>query len=774
MHQPPRRVGPALLLCALLAACSQPPAPLPDDESILPPGSPYANGAAYPWSDRLEEPVADPYAAGRDYPWQSPTAASTLEAQAVRSGLNELGDLPWTSATNGWGPVARNHSNGEQDVNDGRTLTIGGKTFAKGLGVHADSSVKYALNAQCSTFTASVGIDDEVGKRGRVTFQVLGDGRVLYTSPDVTGADSARAVFLNVIGVRELTLNVLKGTSTYYDHADWADARVMCQAPRPSGTVFMSDLAYTTATNNWGPVEIDASNGEQKQGDGRPLTIGQTAYTRGLGVHANSTITYDLGGVCQAFTAVVGIDDETQGRGSAAFTVYGDGRLLSSSGRVPAVLPGYEEPPVVVRADVTGVRELKLVVTDGGDGKSFDHADWADAKLYCNPGRMAGTTDASFGQQGHASVGGVDSVVEPDSAVVLLGADFSVKRVSAGGTLSGTGTVTVPGGTARALARQSNGTLVVVGEAKGAVVAVRYLPNLQPDPSFGTGGVKVIQYGEAVQVGETENSQTQPARSSANDVTVQPDGKIVLVGTLTQSVQPVPDHTDSTLDHLIARLNVDGTPDTTFGSSSKVTLKSPGYISSTCGELDDVMAAVALQPDGKIVAAGNSDCTGATDSLIVRLLPGGQLDQSFSTDGIAYPAPLGNYGDNIRALIVQPDGKVMIGGGTDRFQTSAFVSRLTPAGGPDGGVIFQIADEFYEQGTIYSLAGQADGKVVFGARSPNSQNLGRLNADLTLDTSFGIESSGYVTVTAPVTSVNIDPLGRIVGSGAADTVRVLP
>ncbi|WP_295820437.1 NPCBM/NEW2 domain-containing protein [uncultured Deinococcus sp.] len=767
MHRSPRRVLPTLLLSALLAACGQSPPPHPDDESVLPPGSPYANGAAYPWSDRLEAPVADPYAAGRDYPWSSPTAASTLDTQAVRSGVNELGDLPWTSATNFWGPVARNRSNGEQDVNDGRILTIGGKTYAKGLGVHADSSINYALNAQCSTFTASVGVDDEVGTRGRVTFQVVGDGRVLYTSPELTGVDAARAVTVAVTGVRELTLKVLKGANTYYDHADWAEARVMCQAPTPTGTVYVSDLAYTSATSNWGPVEIDASNGEQKQGDGRPLTIGQNVYARGLGVHANSTVTYDLGGACQAFTAVVGIDDETQGRGSAAFAVYGDGKLLYGSGRVPAVSPGTQEPPVIARADVTGVHALKLVVTDGGDGKTFDHADWADARLYCNPGRTAGTPDASFGLQGHATVGGVDSVVEPDSAVVLLGADFSVTRLSATGTLAGTGTVSVPGGTARALARQSNGTLVAVGEASGAVVAVRYLPNLQPDPSFGTGGVVVRQYGDTV--------NSVPAKSLATDVAVQSDGKVVLVGTLSRAYQPYPDDNQSTLDHLIARLNPDGTPDTGFGASGTIALATSAVSSTTCGELEDVMSAVAIQADGKIVATGNSDCTGGYIPLILRVGSTGQLDPSFSGDGLAYASVVsGGYGDFIRAVVIQPDGRIVIGGATERFQTAAFVERLTQAGAPDGGRTFQIADEFYEQGSIFSLAAQADGKIVFGARSPNSQNLGRLNADLTLDTAFGSQSSGYVTVTEAITSVNVDPLGRIVGSGPSGTVRVLP
>ncbi|THF85839.1 hypothetical protein E7T09_15085 [Deinococcus sp. KSM4-11] len=762
MTRPPAHLPLALLFTGLLAACSQTPAPSTDE--ALPPGSPYANGASYPWSDRLEAPVADPYAAGRDYPWTSPTASSVLDAQGLNSGVNYLSDLPWTSASNFWGPVARDRSNGEQDVNDGHTLTLGGQTFAKGLGVHADSTIKYALNAQCSTFSASIGIDDEVGKLGRASFQVLGDGKVLATSAELTGTDSAKALSVNVSGVKELTLNVLKGATTYYDHADWADAKVTCQALEPSGTVYVSDLAYTSATNGWGPVEIDRSNGEQKQFDGRPLTVNGDVFAKGLGVHSGSAITYGLGGACQAFVSGIAIDDETQGRGTVMFQVYGDGRKLFES---PTLGGNFGTPLNRVAVDLTGVQQLRLVVTDAGDGKSFDHADWVDAKLACTPAGTSGATDPAFGTNGHANVGSVDSVVEPGNSVVLLGKDFSVKRLSSAGTVSAAGAVSVPGGTASAIARQANGNLVAVGQANNMVVVVRYLPTLQPDPSFGTGGVKVMQYGVMV--------NDVPAASSARDVTVQADGKVVLVGTSTESYLDY-DVPGSTLDYLIARLNVDGLPDPTFGQDGKFTLSSSSYTDCLPKELDDLMTAVAVQADGRIVAAGNSDCVGGYVPTVLRLTADGKLDPTFSGDGIAFASPQGDngYGDFTRALLVQPDGKIVIGGATQRFQTTAFIGRLTAAGEPDGGLVFQIADNFYDVGSVYSLARQNDGKIVFGALSPNLRHLGRLNADLTLDTSFGGLGTGYLYLDTAVTSVNIDPVGRIVASGTTDTVRVLP
>ena len=68
--------------------------------------------------------------------------------------------------TNGWGPVEKDKSNGENGAGDGHTLTLNGITYTKGLGAHAASDVRYALAANCTRFKASVGIDDEVGHSG--------------------------------------------------------------------------------------------------------------------------------------------------------------------------------------------------------------------------------------------------------------------------------------------------------------------------------------------------------------------------------------------------------------------------------------------------------------------------------------------------------------------------------------------------------------------------------------------------------------------------------
>jgi alpha-galactosidase len=152
------------------------------------------------------------------------------------------------------------------------------------------------------------------------------------------------------------------------------------EPPLPSGRVYLSDLRWTYATNGFGPVELDQSNGEDEALDGGPIRLRGAAYARGLGVHGPSLIRYRLGQACTRFSAEVGIDDETDGRGSAQFEVWADGERLFSSG----VLTGTSAP-APVSVEVTGRRELRLFVGVGGDGFELDHTVWADAVLDCAP-----------------------------------------------------------------------------------------------------------------------------------------------------------------------------------------------------------------------------------------------------------------------------------------------------------------------------------------------------------------------------------------------------
>ncbi|MGW1895624.1 NPCBM/NEW2 domain-containing protein [Streptomyces sp. NPDC002004] len=146
----------------------------------------------------------------------------------------------------------------------------------------------------------------------------------------------------------------------------------------PTGTSYLGDLPWMSASSGWGPVERNTSNGESSAGDGHPITVGGTVYAHGLGVHADSAVDYYTGGACTKVTAEVGVDDEKGDKGTVAFEIWADGRKAASTDVLTNAMPGRP-----VSADVSGARVVRLVVTDGGDGIDSDHADWADAKLVC-------------------------------------------------------------------------------------------------------------------------------------------------------------------------------------------------------------------------------------------------------------------------------------------------------------------------------------------------------------------------------------------------------
>ncbi|AHH96213.1 NPCBM/NEW2 domain-containing protein [Kutzneria albida] len=150
-------------------------------------------------------------------------------------------------------------------------------------------------------------------------------------------------------------------------------------APQPGGTSGLGDDQWISADNGWGPVERNTSNGEQGAGDGHPMKIGGVSYAKGLGVHAPSTVEYYLGGRCTSVRSTVGLDDEANGNGSVSFEVWADGRKVADSGVLRAGSGGK-----ALTADLTGASLLRLVVTDGGDGNTYDHADWAGAELTCS------------------------------------------------------------------------------------------------------------------------------------------------------------------------------------------------------------------------------------------------------------------------------------------------------------------------------------------------------------------------------------------------------
>ncbi|NJL20459.1 MAG: hypothetical protein HC895_06010 [Leptolyngbyaceae cyanobacterium SM1_3_5] len=174
-----------------------------------------------------------------------------VKVEAFKAVLPDLSDLNWTSATNGWGPVERDRANGEQGAGDGGILTLNGVTYARGLGVHANSEITYALNGSYSRFLSDVGINDSVGSNGSVVFQVWADGTRLFESGVMTGNSATRAVDVDLTGRQTLRLVVTDaGNGANYDHANWAGAQLVADTTPPTADTTPPSATLAAASLN--------------------------------------------------------------------------------------------------------------------------------------------------------------------------------------------------------------------------------------------------------------------------------------------------------------------------------------------------------------------------------------------------------------------------------------------------------------------------------------------------------------------------------------------
>jgi hypothetical protein len=180
----------------------------------------------------------------------------------------------------------------------------------------------------------------------------------------------------------------------------------------------LTELMPVAEQQGWGQLQIDCGVG------GKPLAIAGRAFARGLGTHANSEIVYELEGEYTNFAAWVGADDflkdHPEGpKASIVFQVFGDGAKLFDSG---VMRIGDAAKPVSV--PVGGVDELKLVVTDAGDGINCDHADWAEPVLM---GKEAGGGSQGTGVRGQEAAYEVKTaglVVELDASGHIAGSSL--------------------------------------------------------------------------------------------------------------------------------------------------------------------------------------------------------------------------------------------------------------------------------------------------------------------------------------------------------------
>jgi alpha-galactosidase len=158
---------------------------------------------------------------------QQETSTGVVVAPAPPHGDVVLSHQPWISATSGWMSATVDLS-----VGGGSPISMLGQVYPTGLGVASPSTVRFYVGDECRRLTATVGIDDAVRnvgpEGGTATFQVVGDGRVLFDSGVLT-RDDIRQVDVDLTGVRVLDLLVGDaGDGGYNDRADWAGLNATC------------------------------------------------------------------------------------------------------------------------------------------------------------------------------------------------------------------------------------------------------------------------------------------------------------------------------------------------------------------------------------------------------------------------------------------------------------------------------------------------------------------------------------------------------------------
>lgn len=298
---------------------------------------------------------------------------------------------------------------------------------------------------------------------------------------------------------------------------------------------------------------------------------------------------------------------------------------------------------------------------------------------------------------------------------------------------------------------QPDGKIVVGGNGwTGSTfdfVALRYNADGTPDNSFGAGGMAFFPVG--------------PSQDNAWDCALQTDGKILLTG---------PVHNGANYDFGLARLNPDGSLDAGFGNGGKVvTPMGPG---------DDFSWSSALQSDGKILTTGRSSGGGPSVVALARYYPNGTLDDTFGSGG-KVTTSIGGVADRGRIVLVQADGKILVGGQSTIGASDDFlVLRYNADGSPDpsfgaNGVVTTPVGT--GEDILWDLILQPNGKVIaagYGISPISGYDfaLVRYNSNGSLDPTFGVNGISFMPVSLGSDfgiSAALQSDGKIVMTGAS-------
>jgi len=592
-------------------------------------------------------------------------------------------------------------------------------------------------------------------------------------------------------------------------------------------TRFSANGSLDTGFGDNGIVIVDIDNSSIDtisaiaiQDDGRIVAMGNTANTD-LQRYSFALVRFRTDGSLdrgfgQGGIVIADFDSFSKGDNTGGdMVLQPDGKILAAGWIALDTLPYYNT--VVVRYMPDGSVDTSFgtngVTTLFGNAVSIVlHADGRIlvAGYYLNRLYPDGTLDTSFGTDGYANLdlgpgfeAPKDINIQDNGSIVVGGwvwnyfgpdnqsIDFMVERILPDGspdTSFGTnGQVTTDfdnqDDKADTVLVQSDGKIVLVGRAYVTnpeihisdedFALVRYLPDGSPDPTFGSDGkVRTDIFG--------------PVDNGAQDVAiVQADGKIVVGGGLNVLTD---------IDFAIARYLPDGRLDTDFGNQGRVTTD---FGSVWADYVDEFVAAIALQADGKILAAGPTQAYDyhqpvSTNFALVRYNTDGSLDLSFGDGGkvITEFATL-KHEAYATSMVLQPDGKIVVAGHAWADRTGPpwppfefALARYLPDGnldtsfGDGGKVLANIEPNHNDY--LENIALQPDGKIVAAGyyvvssgplHGYNSQ-LARFNANGSLDESFGDGGKIILKLSEKydwLSAVAVRPDGRIVVGGSLNS-----
>jgi uncharacterized delta-60 repeat protein len=559
-------------------------------------------------------------------------------------------------------------------------------------------------------------------------------------------------------------------------------AALRCNSDGSLDTSFDGDgIVYTSVGGyHW-------ANAVVVQPDGKILAIGQ-ASPKSYDVFA--VIRYNIDG---------SLDTSFDGDGTLATAISGYGdqardAILQPDGKLLVV--GYSLNQIaLVRYNTDGSLDTEfngngIVTTSIGTiedkahavallpngkivvaGSSFDSAserDFAIARYEAN-----GTLDSSFGPPGRVTTSfrnkadtATGVAIQSDGKIVAVGSshngdykDFAVSRYNPNGELDttfGSGgevitSVNTQDDEATKVAIQPDGKIVVVGySGKNQIALVRYNSNGSLDTSFDSDGKVAITVALGVSV--------------ANDLVIQPDGKIVVAGSA---------FVTSNVDFALVRFNPNGSLDTTFDSD--------GIVTTPVTDRGDYANSVALQPDGKLLVAGGVEATASYRTFgLVRYMSDGSLDTTFGNGGKIL-TPIGDGNAEATAIALQTDGKIVATGYTSSYSDFATV-RYNEDGTLDqmfdvDGIVTTTVNENSSE-CAFDVLIQNNGKIVIAGRTvfPGSNfniTLVRYNTSGSLDSSFnndGIVVTDYGNFGEVAYAAALQSDGKIVVAGGINEV----